>query len=82
MSAHEYPFVICDGDDEIDRAGNVDTVESVLYGDLTYHSGSVRIVWVPEGDEFDYPAAQIETLARINADCWNIPLDIVKRGTP
>lgn len=70
----EYPIAIYSQDGElIDRAGNVESAESVLYGDMSDHDGSPRTIYAPEND-----IQRLEYLAKINADCWNIPLDIVK----
>lgn len=76
----EYPYVVFTEDNEyVDSAANVDTLESVLYGDLSYHPGIARIVQVPMGDEHDETIERLEYLARINADCFGIPLDYIER---
>ncbi len=77
---NEYPFAILDADGNVvDRAGNVSTVISVLYGDLSYHPGTARTVQVPFGTSMDEAAERIAYHADINADCWDIPLDKVER---
>lgn len=73
MNERNYPISIYSSDGElIDRAGNVESAESVLYGDLSQHDGSARTIFAPDAD-----IARLESLARINADCWDIPQDIV-----
>lgn len=77
----EYPITILASDGSvIDRAANVESTVSVLYGDLSYHEGSARTILCPA----EY-VSRLRYEARINADCWGIPLDMVKAveaGTP
>lgn len=73
----EYPYLIIDADGQlIDAAGNVESAESVLYGDLSYHDGRARVVRVPMGD--DDALARLRYAAEINADCFGLPLDRVE----
>jgi hypothetical protein len=70
-----YPIVIWTHDYElIDRAGNVESAVSVLYGCiLNRHDGKPRRIVAP--------ASMVDRLraeAEANADCWGIPIDIVE----
>lgn len=70
----DYPIHIFDSTGApIDRAANVGSAESVLYGFLAQHDGNARTIYAPPGD-----VARLKHLAAINADCWGIPLDVVK----
>jgi len=70
----EYPILILDADGEvIDRAGNVESAVSVLYGDLSYHDGRARKVICPAEH-----VSRLRYESRINADCWGIPLDSIE----
>lgn len=76
----EYPIAIFTEDSElIDRAGNVETAVSVLYGDLSDHDGRPRIIQVPIDSVFDKDAERLAYEADINADCWGIPVDTIER---
>lgn len=69
----EYPIRIYDAQGAmIDCAGNVESVESVLFGDLSVHDGEPRTIYAP-----DDLIPRLEHLAAINADCWGIPKDVV-----
>lgn len=69
-----YPIIILDADGAlIDRTSNVESAESVLYGDLASHDGRPRLVTAPAED-----VDQLRYLARINADCYGLPLDRVQ----
>ena len=57
----------------IDTADNVETAVSILYGDMSEHDGQQRIIFA--SDEL---VSQMEYEARINADCWGIPVDVVQ----
>ena len=77
-----FPIVLtCDGESIMDMAGNVEAATSVLYG----YIGEVevlddpRTIYVPNGEEWDDVAGALEWQAEINADCWDIPTDIVVR---
>ena len=73
MSGDLYPIAIYSSAGElIDRAGNVESAESILYGDLSAHDGHARVIFAPPQD-----VGRLESLARINADCWDIPVDSV-----
>lgn len=58
---------------EIDTAYNIESAVSVLYGDLSTHDGHARQVTCPAScyDQLQYEA-------RINADCYGIPLDTIR----
>jgi hypothetical protein len=69
----QFPIRIYDGSGEmIDCAGNVESAESILYGDLSQHDGTARTIYAPDAD-----MARLAYLAGINADCFGIPVDNV-----
>lgn len=69
-----WPIAIYSSNGElIDQCGNVDSAVSVLYGDLSTHDRSARRIVCPAS-----MAKELEYNARINADCWSIPLDTVE----
>ena len=69
-----YPIAIFDHAGAlIDRAGNVESAASVLYGDLSAHDGHARRIVAPRED-----CARLLAYASENADCYGIPLDIVE----
>ena len=69
----QWPIVIYDRNGLIDRARNVEGAVSVLYGDLSTHPGTPRrILCDPEH------AAYLRWEAELNADCFGIPVDVVK----
>lgn len=73
-----YPFTILDADGEVvDRAGNVETVESILYGDLSTRDGRPWRVVAPAG-----AVRRLEAIAAENADCWDMPLDTIEPTPP
>lgn len=73
-----YPIKIQSSSGEsIDEAGNVESAVSILYGDLSTHDGNARTIFAPA----EYCQA-LRAAAAENADCWGIPLDIVKESTP
>ena len=75
-----YMFTIFTETSEfVDACDDTDTLGSILYGDLSYHEGTPRIIQIPLGDEGDEAAEQASYLARINADCFGIPLDTIER---
>ena len=74
----DYPFEVYASDGtHIDSVGNVESLDSVLYGDLSSHDGHPRIIHVPHGMDDD--AARIQYLIDINADCFGIPHDLIER---
>lgn len=58
--------------DWVDSAGNVETATSLLYGDLSEHDGEPRTIYAPAA-----LCRVLESEARVNADCWDIPVDHV-----
>lgn len=73
----EYPIAIYEDMGvswvELDRTSNIESAISVLYGDLSTHNGEARLIRCP--------AEYVERLqheAELNADCYGIPVDIVK----
>lgn len=74
MSFKPYPFTILAADGKvIDRAANIESAVSVLYGDLSRHDGLPRTILCPADS-----VGRLEYHTDINADCFGIPLDIVK----
>lgn len=77
----EYPIVITERDGTvIDRTATVDSAFSVLYGDLSTHSGASRRIVVPRGPDWDFVADVMQIEAELNADAFGIPTDIIVRG--
>ncbi len=69
----EYPIMMfTNGGVEIDRAANIESAISVLYGDLSGHDDNARLVFAPA--EF---TGGLRHHAHLNADCFNIPVDHV-----
>ena len=78
-SEHEpYPIVLWTNDYQfIDRAANVESAVSVLYGSiLDRHDGKPRRIVAPES-----MVDRLRAEAEANADCWGIPIDIVEADT-
>lgn len=75
-----YMLTVFTEDSEfVDACDTIDCLDSILYGDLSYHPGMARIVQIPLGDDGDVLAERVDYLARINADCWGIPMDRIER---
>lgn len=77
IDLNEYPILVYRGDGTlIDAAGNRESAESVLYGDLSDHDGQPRIVQVPQEmtDLIEY----LQWAAETNADCFGIPEDVIQ----
>lgn len=46
---------------------------------MSYHDGEARIIQIAFGEEGDILAEQMDYHARINADCFGIPVDQIER---
>jgi len=60
----------------IERTDNVEYAVADLYGDLNYHDGHARTVIAPPKW-----VGPLTYEAEIQADCFGIPIDIVKART-
>lgn len=75
-----YPFVIIESGRFVDAAANLDTVRSILFGDLqTLIDDEPRTVMVPQGEKFDWEAKVITFSIMLNRDCFDTPDDKVVR---
>lgn len=75
-----YPFVIIESGRYVDAAANLDTVRSILFGDLqTLTDDEPRTVMVPEGEKFDWEAKVIKFSIMLNRDCFDTPDDKIVR---
>ena len=71
--SNEYPILIfTSAGIEIDRAGNVESAVSVLYGDMSTHDGQPRQIFAPPTE-----AKRLRKHAALNSDCYQLPIDAV-----
>lgn len=59
----------------VDSADDIDCIESILYGDLSYYEGP-RIIQIPMNEE--ELIEQVQRAIAINADCFGLEPDRIE----